>query len=113
MPATDPGVLCEVCVHSKAITKNIAHPRNVERPLELVSMDVMGPLHGDTKFMYVLIIHDAYSGMTWTQGLTNKCEASTEATWWFSEMKVATHQEPSEIVLDHRIREIRIDQGEL
>ncbi|SAM84820.1 uncharacterized protein UBRO_20856 [Ustilago bromivora] len=76
-------------------------------------MDVMGPLHGDIKFVYMLIIHDAYSGMTWAQGLASKGEVSQEAAWWFSEMCVAMHQKPSEIVIDHGIREIHIDQGEL
>ncbi|SOV04339.1 uncharacterized protein UDID_17065 [Ustilago sp. UG-2017a] len=85
-PATNPGVLCNVCICSKAITKDVAHPRHVEKPLKLVSMDVMGPLHGDTKFAYALIIHDAYSGMSWAQGLASKGEASQEAAWWFSEI---------------------------
>ncbi|SOV02791.1 uncharacterized protein UDID_18031 [Ustilago sp. UG-2017a] len=76
-------------------------------------MDVMGPLHGDIKFVYMLIIHDAYSGMTWARGLASKGEASQEAAWWFSEMHVAMHQKPSEIVIDHGFREIHIDQGEL
>ncbi|SAM85011.1 uncharacterized protein UBRO_20864 [Ustilago bromivora] len=64
-PATHPGALCNVCIQSKAIAKNITHPRHIEKPLELVSMDIMGPLHGTAKFKYVLIIHNPYSSMTW------------------------------------------------
>ncbi|KAJ1582444.1 hypothetical protein NDA11_003595 [Ustilago hordei] len=64
-PTPPTGILCDVCVRSKAVARNIAFPRSVERPLELVSMDVMGPLRGATKFTYVLIIHDAYSSMIW------------------------------------------------
>ncbi|CCF49929.1 hypothetical protein NDA11_004550 [Ustilago hordei] len=64
-PATHPGALCDVCIQSKAIMMDTAHPHHVEKPLELISMDVLGPLHGVTKFTYVLIVHDAYSGMTW------------------------------------------------
>ncbi|SPC66816.1 uncharacterized protein UHOD_11431 [Ustilago sp. UG-2017b] len=111
-PATNPGVLCNVCICSKAITKNVAHPRRVQKPLELVPMDVMGPLHGDTKFAYALIIHDAYSGMSWAQGLASKGEASQEAAWCFSEMCVTMHQKLSEIIIDHGIRGVRVDQGE-
>lgn len=33
--------------------------------LQLVSMDVMGPLHGVVRFTYVSIIHDAFSEMIW------------------------------------------------
>ncbi|SAM85547.1 uncharacterized protein UBRO_20007 [Ustilago bromivora] len=78
-PATHPGALYDVCTQSKAIVRNITHPQQVGKPLELVSMDVMGPLQGTTKFPYMLIIHDAYSGMTWVQGLTSKGAASQEA----------------------------------
>ncbi|SOV09012.1 uncharacterized protein UDID_18232 [Ustilago sp. UG-2017a] len=46
----------------------------------------MGPLQGAAKFSYVLIIHDAHSGMTWAL---------------------------SEVDLDHGIKEVRVDQGEL
>ncbi|KAJ1604177.1 hypothetical protein NDA14_003947 [Ustilago hordei] len=42
--------------------RRLAHPQHVKVPLELVSMDVMGPLHGTMTFAYVLIIHNAYSG---------------------------------------------------
>ncbi|UTT91659.1 hypothetical protein NDA17_004390 [Ustilago hordei] len=41
----------------------------------------MGPLHGATKFAYVLFIHDTYSSMIWARGLTNKSQASQEAAW--------------------------------
>ncbi|SPC63948.1 uncharacterized protein UHOD_11381 [Ustilago sp. UG-2017b] len=110
-PPTHPGILCDVCVQSKDTTRTPAHPREVKAPLELVSMDVMGPLHGATKFTYVLIIHDAYSSMTWVQGLTNKSQASQEAVWWFSEICVTTHQILSEVIFDHRLKEVCIDQA--
>ncbi|SAM82126.1 uncharacterized protein UBRO_20634 [Ustilago bromivora] len=76
-------------------------------------MVVMGPLHGATKFTYVLIIHDAYSSMIWVQGLMNKSQASQEVVWWFSEICVTTHQTPSEVIFNHRLKEVHIDQGEL
>ncbi|SOV04271.1 uncharacterized protein UDID_17048 [Ustilago sp. UG-2017a] len=85
-PAIHPGDLCDVCTQSKATARNVAHPRQVNKPLELVLMDVMGPLHGTTQYSYVLIIHDAHSSMIWR---------------------------PSEVVLDHGIKEVRVDQGEL
>ncbi|SYW81846.1 uncharacterized protein UHO2_00351 [Ustilago hordei] len=84
-PATHSGVLCDVCVHSKAIEHNVTHPQQVEKPLELVSMDVMGPLHGNIKFAYILIIHDAFLGMIWVHGLANKGGSSQEAIWWLLE----------------------------
>ncbi|SAM86306.1 uncharacterized protein UBRO_20339 [Ustilago bromivora] len=89
--ATHPSVLCDMCIHSKATARTVAHPRHVSVPLELVSMDVMGPMHGATKFAYVLIIHDAYSSMIWARGLMNKGQASQEAVWWFSEVCVTRH----------------------
>ena len=64
-PAIHPGTLCDICVQSKATARTTAHPQHVKVPLELVSMDVMGPLHGTMTFAYVLIIHNAYSGMIW------------------------------------------------
>ncbi|KAJ1027950.1 hypothetical protein NDA13_003402 [Ustilago tritici] len=112
-PTTHSGVLCDVCVRSKAIAHNVAHPRHVGKPLELVSMDVMGPLHGNAKFAYVLIIHDTFSGMIWVCGLANKGGVSQEVAWWLLEVHVATHQWPSHVVLDHGLKEVRMDQGEL
>ncbi|SOV09676.1 uncharacterized protein UDID_19281 [Ustilago sp. UG-2017a] len=112
-PATHPGALCNVCIKSKAIVKNIAHPPHIKKPLELVSMDVMGLLYGSAKFTYMLIIHDTYSSMTWAQGLTSKGTASQEAAWWLSEVCIATHQKPSKVVLDHRLKEVQVDQGKL
>ncbi|KAJ1572380.1 hypothetical protein NDA11_006223 [Ustilago hordei] len=77
--ATHPSVLCNVCICSKATTRTVAHPRHMSVPLELVSMDIMGPMHGATKFAYVLIIHNVYLSMIWAQGLMNKGQASQEA----------------------------------
>ncbi|SYW86252.1 uncharacterized protein UBRO2_05972 [Ustilago bromivora] len=88
----------------------IETPVQAKAPLELVSMVVMGPLHGATKFTYVLIIHDAYSSMIWVQGLMNKSQASQEVVWWFSEICVTTHQTPSEVIFNHRLKEVHIDQ---
>ncbi|UTT91014.1 hypothetical protein NDA17_001991 [Ustilago hordei] len=110
---THPDILCDICIQSKATARTPAHPRCIEAPLELVSMDVMGPLHGATKFAYVLIIHDAYSSMIWMRGLTNKSQASQEAAWWFSGIRVATCQVPLEVTFDHGLKEVCIDQGEL
>ncbi|KAJ1589637.1 hypothetical protein NDA15_007333 [Ustilago hordei] len=76
-------------------------------------MDVMGPLHGATQYSYVLIIHDAHSSMIWVRGLTHKGATSQEAAWWLSEIHVAKNQRLSEVILDHRIKEIWVDQGEL
>ncbi|CCF52185.1 hypothetical protein NDA10_006404 [Ustilago hordei] len=73
----------------------------------------MGPLHGATQYSYVLIIHDAHSGMIWVQGLAHKGAASQEAAWWLSKIHVAKNQRPSEVTLDHGIKEIQVDQGEL
>ncbi|CCF49893.1 uncharacterized protein UHO2_05706 [Ustilago hordei] len=96
-PPTQPGILCNICIQSKATTRMPAHPRQVKAPLELALMDVMAPLHGVTKFTYVLIIHDAYSSMIWVQDLTNKSQASQEAVWWFSEIRDTMRQIPSEV----------------
>ncbi|KAJ1585839.1 hypothetical protein NDA12_002285 [Ustilago hordei] len=76
-------------------------------------MDVMGPLHSATKFTYMLIIHDAHSGMTWAQGLTSKGQASQEAAWWLSEVHIDIHQEPNGVILDQGVLEVCVDQGEL
>ncbi|CCF50667.1 uncharacterized protein UHO2_07256 [Ustilago hordei] len=111
--ATEPETPCDICVHSKATAKNTAHPRRLGTPLELVSMDVMGPLHGNVKFVYILIIHDTFSGMIWVWGLTSKKEASQEATWWLSEMHITTHKELSEVIIDQGIKEVWVDQGKL
>ena len=43
----------------------------------------------------------------------NKGQAAQEAGWWFSEVRIATHWKPSEVVFDHGIKEVRVDQGEL
>lgn len=105
-PAIHSGALCNTCVQSKATARTLAHPRRIRELLELVSMDVMGPLHGATQFAYVLIIHDTYSGMVWVRGLANKGQAAHEAGWWLSEVCVATHWKPLEVVIDHGIREV-------
>ncbi|CCF51908.1 conserved uncharacterized protein (N-terminal fragment), partial [Ustilago hordei] len=81
---------------------------HVKEPLELVSMDVMGPLHGTTMFAYVLIIHDAYSGMVWVQGLMSKGQAAQEAGWWFSKVHITTHWKLLEVVFDHGIKEVQV-----
>ncbi|KAJ1041808.1 hypothetical protein NDA14_002149 [Ustilago hordei] len=111
--ATNPGTLCDICMQSKATTINVAHPQHLEKPLKLVSMDIIGLLHGATGFLHVLIIHDTYSCMIWAWGLTSKGKASQEAAWWLLEVHVATHQKPSEVVLDCRIKEIQVGQGKL
>lgn len=67
-------------------------------------MDVMGPLHGATQYSFVLIIHDAHSGMIWVRGLAHKGVAYQEAAWWLSEIHATKNQRPSEV---------RVDQGEL
>ena len=51
--------------------------------------------------------------MIWVQELISKGAASQEAAWWLSEVCVATHQRPSEVVLDHGIKKVWVDQGEL
>ncbi|SAM63139.1 uncharacterized protein UBRO_21038 [Ustilago bromivora] len=48
--ATQPEALCNTCVHSKAMAKTTPHACNLEHPLELVSMDVMGPLHESPQY---------------------------------------------------------------
>ena len=65
-------------------------------------MDVMGPLHGNSKLVYILIIHDAFSGMIWVCGLASKGVASQEATWWLEEVNSV-----------HRLKEVHVDQGKL
>ena len=40
-----------------------------------------------------------------------KGQASQEAAWWFSEVCITTHQKPLEVVKDHRLKEVRVDQG--
>ncbi|CCF48129.1 hypothetical protein NDA11_002328 [Ustilago hordei] len=89
------------------------HPHNVEHPLELVSMDIMGPLHKNPQFSYVLTIHDIFSRMMWDQGLHHKAQAATEALYWVSK----THQLPqcqsTNMARKCDIKEIQVDQGEL
>ncbi|KAJ1035289.1 hypothetical protein NDA13_000709 [Ustilago tritici] len=106
--ASQPDVLCDTCVQSKVTAKVNPHPHKVEHPLELVSMDIMGPLHESLQYSYVLIIHNTFSGMIWVRGLTNKAQAALEASWWVSETC-----QPTSATLALGIKEIRVDQGKL
>ncbi|KAJ1598602.1 hypothetical protein NDA14_004945 [Ustilago hordei] len=104
----DPVTVC-----SKATARTTPHPRKLGYPLELVSMDVMGPLHKSPQYSYILVIHDAYSGMIWIWGLTSKAQATTEALWWILEVHQAPQHQASKVMLAQSIKEIRVDQGEL
>ena len=76
-------------------------------------MDVMGPLHENPQYMYVLVIHDTYLGMIWVRGLANKAQATTEVSWWMSEVQQSTQQQAHKIMLAQCIKEVRVNQGEL
>ncbi|CCF50039.1 uncharacterized protein UHOR_14187 [Ustilago hordei] len=95
----------------KAIAHKVAHPHHIEKPLELVLMDVMGPLHGNAKFAYVLIIHNAFSGMIWVCSLASKGGVSQEVTWWLEEVHVATPQQSPHLVPNYSLKEVHVDQG--
>ena len=103
-PAIHPDTLCDVCTQSKAITQTTAHPWQINKPLKLVLMEIMGPLYSTTQYSFVLIIHDAHSSMIWVQGLAHKGAAYQEAAWWLSKIHTTKNQRPSEV---------RVDQGEL
>ncbi|SAM83169.1 uncharacterized protein UBRO_20745 [Ustilago bromivora] len=104
---------CDTCIHSKVMARTQPHPRNVKHPLELMSMDIMGPLHENPQFSYVLTIHDTFSRMIWVWGLHDKAQAATEASYWVSK----THQLPqcqsTNMARRRDIKEIWVDQGEL
>jgi hypothetical protein len=51
--------------------------------------------------------------MIWVWGLTNKAQATTEASWWVSEVRQATQRQASEVVLAQGIKEVQVNQGEL
>ncbi|SYW81894.1 uncharacterized protein UHO2_00398 [Ustilago hordei] len=106
-PTTQSGVLCNVCVQSKAIAHNVAHPCHIEKPLDLVSMDVMGLLHGNTKLAYVLIIHDAFSDMIWQRWGVPGGNVVAQGGTCCHTSRTTT------LIPDHGLKEVRVDQGKL
>lgn len=68
-PVTQPGVLCNICICSQASAQKTACPRQVHHPLQLVSMDVMGP--------FVIAEQNTFSGRILC--LCNVTGASEEA----------------------------------
>ncbi|KAJ1026655.1 hypothetical protein NDA13_004028 [Ustilago tritici] len=111
--ATQPKALCDTCVCSKATARTQPHPCNVEHPLKLMSMDIMGPLQKSPQFSYVLTIHDTFFGMIWVWGLHDKAQAATEVLYWVSETHQLPQRQSTNVARRHDIEEIWVDQGEL
>jgi len=76
----DPDHLCDACAKCK-MTKSTHKSKpfpNTQAPLELLHVDLCGPMRVQTKHgkKYVLVVVDDYSRYTWVFFLANKSETS-------------------------------------
>ena len=79
--------ICEVCVKGKQIRSSFKPKKQVtsSRTLELLHMDLCGPLKGkiNNDKKYILVIVDDYSRYTWTRFFKSKAKTPEELVVFF------------------------------
>ncbi|KAK9054019.1 hypothetical protein SSX86_025095 [Deinandra increscens subsp. villosa] len=98
--------ICDICLAGKQVRDSFPKESlyGAKHPLELVSMDLCGPITPETKsgIRYFMLILDDYSRYMWVYFLRSKDDA-------FDTFKKFRSQVESQ--LDHKIKSLRSDRG--